>query len=136
MHYDHQDLSGVKAINWGRKNEPTTRKHYTAAMMAHHQNFKVELCGFVLCPDKLHLGASPDGVTNCSCYGGEAVEIKCPYKYRDGLTGSSEDPEFCLDKSLHLKKNHEYYHQVLLHVCMWCPALRLRDLDTGGSNHH
>nr|XP_055074611.1 uncharacterized protein LOC129454126 [Misgurnus anguillicaudatus] len=63
-----------------------------------------------------HLGASPDGIASCTCCGKVAVEIKCPYKYRDGLRGSSEDPYFCLDKNGQLKKGHQYYHQVQLHM--------------------
>ncbi|KAK0154651.1 hypothetical protein N1851_003039 [Merluccius polli] len=116
MHYDNKDLSGVDAIHWGREHEPTARKCYTESMRERHQNFNVELCGLVVHPDNPHLGASPDGVANCSCCGRGAVEIKCPYKYRDGLKGSSDDTDFCLDKSFHLKKNHKYYHQVQLHM--------------------
>ncbi|XP_024859127.1 uncharacterized protein LOC112450070 [Kryptolebias marmoratus] len=116
MHYDNKDLSGINAIKWGRDNEPTARKSYTKAMKAHHQNFNVALCGLVVHPEHPHLGASPDGVANCSCCGRGTVEIKCPYKYKNGLQGSHEDPDFCLDKSFHLKTNHEYYHQVQLHI--------------------
>ncbi|KAK0141356.1 hypothetical protein N1851_021688 [Merluccius polli] len=116
MHYDNKDLSSVDAIHWGREHEPTARKCYTESMRERHQNFNVELCGLVVHPDNPHLGASPDGVANCSCCGRGAVEIKCPYKYRDGLKGSSDDTDFCLDKSFHLKKNHKYYHQVQLHM--------------------
>lgn len=116
MQYDNKNLSGVKAIKWGREHELIARQCYTEAMTEHHQNLNVQLCGLVVHPDSPHLGASPDGLVKCNCCGKGTVEIKCPYKYRDGLTGSSEDPDFCLDKSLHLRKNHEYYHQVQLHM--------------------
>lgn len=96
--------------------EDTARKPYTEIMKAQHQNFDMELCGLFVRPDEPHLGASPDGIANCTCCGKATVEIKCSYKYRDGLTGSSEDTQFCLDKALQLKKNHEYYHQVQLHM--------------------
>jgi putative phage-type endonuclease len=116
MHYNKQDLSHVPAVLWGRDMEDTARRQYTEIMKAQHSNFEVELCGLVVRPDKPHLGASPDGIANCTCCGKATLEIKCPYKYRDGLTGSSEDTQFCLDKALQLKKNHEYYHQVQLHM--------------------
>ena len=85
-------------------------------MRERHQNFNVELCRLVVHPDNPHLGASPDGVANCSCCGRGAVEIKYPYKYRDGLIGSSDDTDFCVDKSFHPKKDHKYDHQVQLHM--------------------
>ncbi|XP_039513627.1 uncharacterized protein LOC120469007 [Pimephales promelas] len=116
MHYSNQDLSHVPAVLWGRDMEDTARRQYTEIMKTQHHNFDVELCGVVVRPDKPHLGASPDGMAHCTCCGKAAVEIKCPYKYRDGLMGSSEDTQFCLDKALHLKRNHEYYHQVQLHM--------------------
>ncbi|KAL1274388.1 hypothetical protein QQF64_027202 [Cirrhinus molitorella] len=116
MHYNQQELSHVPAVLWGRHMEDTARRQYTEIMKTKHQNFDVELCGLVVHPDKPYLGASPDGIANCTCCGKATVEIKCPYKYRDGLTGSSEDTQFCLDKALQLKKNHEYYHQVQLHM--------------------
>lgn len=116
MQYDNKDLSHINAIKWGRNNECTARKSYAEAMKAHHHNFNVELCGLFVHPDHPHLGASPDGVVNCGCCGRGTVEIKCPYKYRDGLTGSVEDRDFCLDQSFCLKKNHKYYYQVQLHM--------------------
>lgn len=75
-------------LKWGRENEPTARKCNTREMTAHRQNFNVALCSVVVCPDNLHLGASPDGVANFNCCGRGTVEIKSPYKYRDGLTDS------------------------------------------------
>ncbi len=112
--------------------EDTARRQYTEIMKAQHQNFDVELCGLFVRPDEPHLGASPDGIANCTCCGKVTVEIKCPYKYRDGLTGSSEDTQFCLDKALQLKKNHEYYHQVQLH--MFVCNTQYCDLWFGQSN--
>ncbi|KAL0195047.1 hypothetical protein M9458_008619, partial [Cirrhinus mrigala] len=111
LHYNKQELSHVPAVLWGRDMEDTARRQYTEIMKTKHQNFDVELCGLVVRPDKPHLGASPDGIANCTCCGKATVEIKCPYKYHDGLTGNSEGTQFCLDKTLQLKKNHEYYHQ-------------------------
>lgn len=41
-------------------------------------------------------------------------KVKYPYKYC--LTGCRDETQFCLEESLHLKKNHQYYHQVQLHM--------------------
>uniref|UniRef100_A0A8C8EZC9 YqaJ viral recombinase domain-containing protein n=1 Tax=Oncorhynchus tshawytscha TaxID=74940 RepID=A0A8C8EZC9_ONCTS len=116
MHYNDSELHHVPAVLWGRDMEDTARKYYTEEMSKIHANFSVKLSGLVVRNDQPHLGASPDGLVNCSCCGRGTLEVKCPYKYRDGLTGCSDDTQFCLDKSLHLKKNHEYYHQVQLHM--------------------
>nr|XP_055074608.1 uncharacterized protein LOC129454122 [Misgurnus anguillicaudatus] len=116
MQYNQQDLSHVPAVNWGKNNEDIARKQYIKEMKAKHQNFNVDLCGLVMLPGNPHLGASPDGIANCTCCGKVAVEIKCPYKYREGLKGISEDPYFCLDENFQLKKAHQYYHQVQLHM--------------------
>lgn len=116
MQYDNKDLSGVKTIKWGRENEPTARKCYTKAMKARHQNFNVALYGLVVHPDHPHLGSGPDAVALCSCCGRGTVELKCPYNYRDDLTGS-RGHGFLLGQ-IHLKKNHECYHQVQLHMCI------------------
>lgn len=42
------------------------------------------------------------------------MEIKSPYKYREGLLDVTDD--FCLDQNYDLKKMHPYYYQVQLHI--------------------
>uniref|UniRef100_A0AAY5KB43 YqaJ viral recombinase domain-containing protein n=1 Tax=Esox lucius TaxID=8010 RepID=A0AAY5KB43_ESOLU len=116
MHYGDSELHRVPAVLWGIDKEDTARKHYTDEMSKIHDNFSVQLSGLVVRNDQPHLGASPDGLVSCSCCGRGTLEIKCPYKYRDGLTGCRNDSQFCLDKSLRLKKGHPYYHQVQLHM--------------------
>ena len=103
MHYNERELN-CNAIRYGRENEDTARQQYIQLMEKKHQNFEAKQCGLFVQKDRQHLGASPDGVTSCSCCGRGVLEIKCPYKYRDGLTGSQEDTQFCLDSSLKLKK--------------------------------
>ncbi|RXN19909.1 Inhibitor of growth [Labeo rohita] len=75
MHYNKQELSHVPAVLWGRDMEDTARRQYTEIMKTKHQNFDVELCGLVVRPDKPHLGASLDGIANCTCCGKATVEI-------------------------------------------------------------
>ena len=68
--------------------------------------------------DYPHLGSSPDGLISCSCCGDGVLEIKCPFKYRDGLEGWKSDQGFCLDANYNLKCTHPYYSQVQLHMLM------------------
>jgi len=96
--------------------EETARQAYTSLMVENHQDFSVSSCGLVVRPSEPHLGSSPDGMVRCTCCGKGLVEIKCPYKYRNGLQGSTEDRQFCLDESLNLKNSHPYYYQTQLHM--------------------
>ena len=62
------------------------------------------------------MGASPDGVTSCDCHGKGVLEIKCPYKFRNGLKDymkSKTCPVSCENK---LKQSHEYYFQVQMQM--------------------
>lgn len=44
------------------------------------------------------------------------MEIKSPYKYREGLLDVTGTDDFCLDQNYDLKKTHPYYYQVQLHM--------------------
>lgn len=115
MRYDDVDLQ-VPAVVWGREQEEKAREWYTKEVNKSHQNAKVTLCGFVVCSSEPHLGASPDARVVCDCCGEGVVEIKSPYKYRDGLMGVTVTNDFCLDHNYDLKKTHPYYYQVQLHM--------------------
>ncbi|XP_051985600.1 putative helicase mov-10-B.1 [Xyrauchen texanus] len=115
MHYNKTEGPQVQAVFWGREMEDTARKCYIEQMSKGHVNFSARLSGLVVHPDNLHLGASPDGIVSCSCCGKGTLEIKCPY--REGLTSLEiEDPQFCLDTTWQLKRNHRYYYQVQLQI--------------------
>ncbi len=115
MQYNHTPLN-VPSVFWGKSMEETARQAYTDLMVKNHQDFSVSSCGLVVRPSEPHLGSSPDDMVRCTCCGKGLVEIKCPYKYRDGLQGSAEDRQFCLDKYFNLKNSHPYYYQTQLHV--------------------
>lgn len=115
MHYGENELS-VPSVVWGTKMEDSARQLYIREMSKTHQDLQVRHCGLVLRPGEPHLGTSPDGIITCTCCGKGALEIKCPYKYRDGLEGCTQDKQFCLDESNHVKKSHPYYHQTQLHM--------------------
>lgn len=44
-----------------------------------HADMSVVECGLVINPEWPHLGASPDGIVQCTCCGKGVLEIKCPY---------------------------------------------------------
>lgn len=92
------------------------RECYAKEVNKIHKNAKVGLCGFAIRPDEPHLGASPDAKVVCDCCGEGVVEIKSPYKYRDGLLAVTVTDDFCLDQNYDLKKTHPYYYQVQLHM--------------------
>ena len=71
--------------NWGNENENDARHKYYEYMSRSHVNHSVNLSGLILNPDFPYLGASPDGIINCSCCGVGCLEIKYPSKYRYNL---------------------------------------------------
>ena len=90
-------------------------------MKVHHTNFTVSSSGLVLNPKWPHLGASPDGIVNCSCCGRGVLEVKCTYSHRyNSVYDIARDSSSCLlvpenDACPHLDHNHAYYHQVQAH---------------------
>jgi len=72
-----------KATRWGCEHEKTAQKEYVERMKENHGHFEFKDNGLVLHPKYPYLGASPDGIGNCSCYGEVCVEIKCPFCKRD-----------------------------------------------------
>ena len=81
-------------------------------MSKSHVNHSVNLAGLILNPDFLYLGASPDGIVNCSCCGVGCLEIKCSSKYRDNLKKLSW-PCFFLGAafSIRIKPDKNYFRK-------------------------
>lgn len=115
MHYNEKELT-VPAVMWGRSMEGTARQCYLNHMKTQHANFQLRAVGLVVKEQEPYLAATPDGIFSCSCCGEGAVEIKCPYKYRDGLEGYEVDRAFCLDENQYLRRSHQYYSQVQLQM--------------------
>ena len=64
-----------------------------------------------------HLGASPDGIVQCTCCGKGVLEIKCPYNARECTISDAvhENLIDCLEKTpcgFSLKHSHSYYYQI------------------------
>lgn len=108
------------ATAWGRQNEERGQTQYRLQTDKHHCGFEMSQCGFIINPNFPQVGASPDGIVQCTCCGKGCVEIKC--KYRDTTVEeacNSGDKNFCLeivDGELQLKKDHPYYKQVQMQI--------------------
>ena len=82
-----------------------------------HVNHSVNLSGLILNLDFPYLGASPDGIVNCSCCGVGCLETKYPSKYRDNpiedmIFGSSGYLEFGSGGAVEIIKTHAYFYQI------------------------
>lgn len=64
------------AFRWGCEHEKQAQFMYNACQKAKHKGFDLKDCGLYLHPDYPHLGATPDGVVECSCCGNGVCEIK------------------------------------------------------------
>ena len=69
----------IPALEWGRTNEDVMRKAYIMAVTSNHSHLKVTQTGLHLHPSYPFVGASPDGIVECSYCGLGLLEIKCPY---------------------------------------------------------
>lgn len=98
-----QDLSGVKAIEWGINNEANAIRKFTEAT-----GLEVIPCGIFLHTSGI-IGASPDGLVNEDAI----IEVKCPFRLRNATAEEViMDPKYCFRGTSELDKNHEYYHQI------------------------
>jgi len=88
-------------------------------MKEEHRNFSCKNSGFLINPEYPLFGASPDGLSSCSCHGDGCLEVKCPHCLRtkgqeDILTSKS-----CLievGNSVCLDETHAYYFQVQMQL--------------------
>ena len=71
------------ACAYGCKHETEARQEYKYQMQTTHKSFTITDLGFVLDPMYPFMGASPDGLVNCSCCGSGVVEIKSLYTCKD-----------------------------------------------------
>ena len=106
---------------WGIDHESTAIDQYLLKVKESHDGCQITKAGLFIDPDKPYIAATPDGIIHCDCCGTGAVEVKCPFNYKDSLPDSDE-ANFCMTKqdgNWMLKRDHVYYYQVQLqlHVC-------------------
>lgn len=136
MGYKDQPSLMPAAVRWGRDNEGKGREAYQLLQ----PNSSVTASGLHIHAEHSFLGAStdgkvletaPDGTTSTGC-----LEIKCPFSVssvsildRTPEQLAHEYPDtFCLridpDGTIHLKKDHKYYDQVIGEIAVlgveWC----------------
>ena len=73
------------ATKWGISNESKAREAYQFSIADQLLNLSVADSGLHISENWPFLGASPDGLVFCECCGRGLCEIKCPYKYKDGM---------------------------------------------------
>lgn len=106
------DEVDVPATRYGKAMESVARKSFVDYAQNHHDGFIAKDTGLHVLKDKPYLGASPDGLIECSCHGKGVLEIKCPYKYQNGLNGWSSDKSFPVSPDGVMRRKHAYFFQI------------------------
>ena len=128
------DLSLIPAIAWGKKHENDALKCFRLVEAVKHKEFHIQSLGLFVNRKKIYIAASPDGFFTCKCDDGHCpgkavIEIKCPYKIRErNIHDGVLDCEFLeLDdnSSIRLKKNHQYYTQVMSQMAQTLKSVSL-----------
>jgi len=112
---------------------PTGTIYADASNCVVHVNFSCQKSGLIIEQQHPFLAASPAGIMSCDCHSRGVLEVKCPYKYRDGnLTVAFGESDFCLNDNLEIKENHKWYTQVQFemyiaqaaycHLVVWTPG--------------
>lgn len=91
-----------------------------------HKDLRVRETGLWVCQEHVYIGASPDGLVQCSCCGDGLVEIKCPLSIAQDCP--QDVPLEYMVKSplgeLRLKDTHPYFTQMQVQMgvtgCKWC----------------
>lgn len=104
----------TQATRWGCDNESTAKSEFKEKMMAFHENFTVDDCGFFIDPNNFYIGASPDAIVSCDCCGSFLLEVKCPFSAKECSIYEQQLQylERRDDGRFFLKKDHPYYFQV------------------------
>ena len=108
------------ACQYGCEHEVVAREKYIELYSSIHEKFFVINSGLILHPSYPFLGATPDGIVNCSCCGPGVLEIKCPFRCKESsFEDAASQKSFCLEEEngdLMLKVEHAYYYQVQLQM--------------------
>ena len=90
--YPDSTRFGSKVTTWGCAHEKDARIERMSVMTNRHADFSLSVSGLIVNPAWPFLGASPNGIINCTCCGMAVLEIKCPFtcKERSFLDVSKE----------------------------------------------
>lgn len=70
-------------------------------------------CGFFIEKDHPYVGATPDGIVKCDCWGKGLLEIKCPFCLQQNNSCLPRNHCLCeVEGKMMLKKDHPYYYQI------------------------
>ena len=122
----NDDISGLAAIKYGRDTEPEAKSAYKKLLRDQHRNFSVTVSGLFVLPDKIYIGASPDGLVNCDCCGNGLLEVKCPLSVTGTKPEEGKLPYLKkeTDGTVKLSRNHTYYSQMMAQMGVtqrkWC----------------
>ena len=102
-------LAYIKAVKYGTEMENQAKEAYRHVLLNQgHINLMIRDCGLFIDADRIYLGASPDLVVSCSCFGEELAEIKCPFTNKD-IAPATHVPNY-IEKhdrsSFQLKRSH------------------------------
>lgn len=81
-------------------------------MKGQTQKLRMRRYGLIVNPKWPYLGASPDGIVQCTYCPKRVLEIKCPYMYRAMDVRIVKDDSFYHDADLKLKVGHAYHDQL------------------------
>ena len=108
----YKPSTNVAATNYGKEMEPVAFHAFAEYFRLHHENTTVSQTGLNVNAEFPHLGTSPDRVVSCSCHGKVLLEIKCPHKYKNELSGWDLDPGFPVSSNGCIDEGHPYYYQL------------------------
>jgi len=116
------DLTHIESIKWGCDNEHHALATYKKSLELEHGEVTIEKSGLLIHEQYHFLGASPDGICQCSCHGKFLIEIKCPYRHKEHSSIDeciNLDTSFCLNEKKVLKESHKYFSQVQMQMLVF-----------------
>ncbi|KAH9361471.1 hypothetical protein HPB48_004586 [Haemaphysalis longicornis] len=109
----HADKPSTPPMKYGREKDAEALLKYKSLSEKQHEDVNFKEAGLFVRTEHVYLGATPDLLVECSCCGASVVEVKCPWKVKDGqLSDLLSDKNGCVtevDGELELKKTHRYY---------------------------
>lgn len=122
--YPEDTVFFSKNTDYGCKHEDEAFQKLNVEMLKLHDNYVQQKCGLIVTPEYSGFGASPDGISFCSCCGMNAIEIKCPSCMKDGKTMSAllelKDKYVRLsdDGNFEVCQKHAYYYQMQMQMAL------------------